>query len=89
MNNAKVATFSETSAKVATFFSENQAILLLDGAKIFFSNTAHGAHPVVGNVLESGTCGDAAVGIAHCGIIDVTADVAYILLHKSVIKLII
>ena len=51
------------------------------GLEVVLAYATEWAYPVVGDVFEGGTWGDAAVGIACCGVIDVTADVANILFH--------
>ena len=49
--------------------------------EIALADTADGAYPIVGDVLKRCSCGDAAIGITYCGVIDVTANFANVL-HK-------
>ena len=56
--------------------------LVFSGFEIIFAHAAKGAHPVIGNVFKCCTWGNATVGVSCCGVIDVTADAAYILFHK-------
>ena len=51
------------------------------GLEIVLANAADGAYPVVGNVLKRCSCGNTAIGITYCGVIDVTANFANVL-HK-------
>ena len=43
------------------------------GSKSVLAQAADGAHPILGDILPFGAGGDAAVGIADFGIVDVTA----------------
>ena len=52
--------------------------------EILFADAAHGAAPAVGEFLKRGAGGYAVVGIALCGIVNVTANFAYILFHSVV-----
>lgn len=58
-----------------------RADLLLDLFEIAFVDSADGACPVVGNLFERRSGGDASVGIADCGIVDPLADYTTILFH--------
>ena len=42
---------------------------------------AERAHPVGGQVFELGAGSDAVVGVTHCGVIHIPANVANILFH--------
>jgi hypothetical protein len=50
-----------------------------------FVYRAERAYPVGGEVFEFGTGGDAVVGVAGCGVIDVTAYVANIFFHDMAV----
>ena len=56
---------------------------MLLGLEIVLANTADGAYPIVGNVLEGCSRGDATVGISYCGVIDVTANFANVLHNRK------
>ena len=49
--------------------------------EIALADTADGAYPIVGDVLKCRSCGDAAIGISYCGVVDVTANFTNVL-HK-------
>ena len=49
--------------------------------EIALANAADGAYPIVGDVLKRCSCGDAAIGISYCGVVDVTANLTNVL-HK-------
>ena len=49
--------------------------------EIALADTADGAYPIVGDVLKRCSCGDAAIRITYCGVVDVTANFANVL-HK-------
>mgnify|MGYP007082181981 FL=1 len=55
--------------------------LFLDLFEIALVDAANRACPVVGNLLERRSGGDASVGIADCGIVDPLADYTTILFH--------
>ena len=55
--------------------------LLLDLFEIALVDAANRACPVVGNLLERRSGGDASVGIADCGIVNPFADYTTILFH--------
>ena len=46
-----------------------------------FVYRAEGAYPICGEVFELGAGGNTIVGVANCGVIDVAADVTYVLFH--------
>ena len=54
---------------------------LLLGFEVVLADTADGAYPIVGDVLKRCSCGDTAIGIAYCGVVDVTANFTNVL-HK-------
>ena len=49
------------------------------------ANAAKRARPAVGKGFKRCARSDAAVGIAFCWVIDVTADIAYVLFHNCVV----
>jgi len=49
--------------------------------EIFFSGTANGTYPVIGNVLELGTRRDTGIGIAGFRIVYVSTHSTLILFH--------
>ena len=51
------------------------------GLKVALADAADGAYPVVGDVLKRCSCGDAAIGITYCGVVDVAAYFTNVL-HK-------
>ena len=57
-------------------------LFLLLGFEVALADDTNGTYPVVGDVLKRCSCGDAAIGIAHCGIVDVTANFTNVL-HKQ------
>lgn len=58
-----------------------QSGLFGDRAEIILAYATEGAHPVGGDVFESSAGGNAAVGVAFGGVVDVTTDVANVLFH--------
>ena len=51
------------------------------GFEITLADAAEGAYPVVGDVLKCCPCGNAAIGITYCGVVDVAANFTNVL-HK-------
>ena len=49
--------------------------------KTGFIHAAHRAGPVGGEIFKGGAGGDAVVGITDFGVIDVTAQITYVLFH--------
>ncbi len=49
--------------------------------EIALADAADGAYPIVGDVLKRCSCGDAAIWITYCGVVDVTANFTNVL-HK-------
>lgn len=47
-------------------------------AELILTNTTDGADPVIGDIFESGSGGNAVVRIALCGIISISADITYV-----------
>ena len=60
---------------------ERMGRTLFGGAEFVLADAAYGAYPVCGKVFEGGAGSDAVVGIAVCGIVFVSANIASILLH--------
>ena len=56
-------------------------LILLLGLEVVLADAADGAYPIVGDVLKRCSCGDAAIGITYCGVVDVTANFTNVL-HK-------
>lgn len=56
--------------------------LILGRLEVVLAYTTEWAYPIIGDVFEGCTGLNAAVGVACCGVINVTADAAYILFHK-------
>ena len=50
--------------------------------EVLLADAACGAGPVIGDVFERGAGGYAGFRITFCGIVDVAADYAYILIHN-------
>ena len=50
--------------------------------EVLLSHAASRAGPIVGNVFEWGTRSYSCVGVSFCRVIDPSADVAYIFVHK-------
>ena len=50
--------------------------------EVFFADAACGAGPVNGDVFERGAGGYAGFRVTFCGVVDVAADYAYILIHN-------
>jgi hypothetical protein len=58
-------------------------ILLISGfGELVFTGSAERANPIIGKVLKRCSGSDAAVGIAYCGIVLVSAQVTYVLTHN-------
>jgi len=68
--------------EIGLFLSVGVTVGLLSGAELVLTYTTERAHPVFGQIFERCARSDAILGIACCGIVLVTADVAYILLHN-------
>lgn len=49
--------------------------------EVGFVYRAEGAGPIGGEVFELGTGGDAVVGVANCGVIDIPANIANVFFH--------
>jgi hypothetical protein len=55
--------------------------------KVIFADAAIRAAPIVRELIEGSSGSDSVVGIADCGIIGVTADVANVLVHSQILSL--
>ena len=53
--------------------------LILFGLEVALADATDGTYPVVGDVFKRCSCGDAAIGITYCGIVDVTANFTNVL----------
>ena len=53
--------------------------------EVFFSYSTEGAYPIGRKVLKGRSGFDTIVRITYCGVVDITADIAYILFHFLVI----
>jgi len=51
------------------------------GGKVVFSDTAQGTSPIFRNILKSSSFCNTVIGITCIGIVNITADFAYILCH--------
>ena len=56
-------------------------LILLLWLEVILADATNGAYPVVGDVLKRCSCGDAAIRITNCGVVDVTANFTNVL-HK-------
>ena len=56
--------------------------LLLHRTELILANTAKWAHPIIWDVLESCSWGNAIVWVAYCWVIYPSTYVTYILLHN-------
>ena len=54
---------------------------LFDNAELVLTYTAKWAYPILGNILKCSTGLNAVIGIAHYGIVFVSAYITYILFH--------
>ena len=52
---------------------------MLLGLEIILADAADGAYPIVGDVLERCSWGNATIGISYCGVVDVAANFANVL----------
>jgi hypothetical protein len=59
--------------------------LLFYFAEVFCADTALGAYPILGKILERSTGSNAIIGVTYCRVINPTANVAYILFHTFLI----
>jgi hypothetical protein len=50
-----------------------------------FVYRAEGAGPVGGQVFKFGSGGDAVVGVADCGVIDIPANIAFVFFHVVIL----
>ena len=55
--------------------------LSVNGAEFVLAYAAKWANPIFGELFKWGAGGDTVVGVSYCGVVLVTADVAYILFH--------
>lgn len=62
----------------------NQSDLFFRLGKLVLADAAEGANPIFGDVFPGGAGSDAIVGITCCGIVNVTADFTYVLVHVRV-----
>lgn len=60
---------------------EGIRVMLFFG-EIVFAYAAEGAYPVLGDIFPGSAWLDAVVGIAHFGVVNVTASVANVLSHS-------
>lgn len=70
------------SAAFILYFRWN---LFLDNREIVFAYAAERAHPVIGDVFKGRSGFDATVRIACCRVVNITADIANVLLHNVVV----
>ena len=56
--------------------------MLLVLLEVLLADAACGAGPVIGDVFERGAGGYAGFRVTFCGVVDVAADYAYILIHN-------
>ena len=59
--------------------------LFLDNREIVFAYAAERAHPVIGDVFKDRSGFDATVRIACCRVVNITAEIANVLLHNVVV----
>jgi len=55
--------------------------LSIDGCELALSRSANRANPIFGKFLEGRPCRDPAIGVPFLGIVDVTANSAFVFLH--------
>lgn len=51
-------------------------------AEVLFPDAAFGAYPIFWKLLERGTCGNSVFWIPYGGVIDITADIAFVPFHR-------
>lgn len=64
---------------------KNMRKLVFQDGKVVLADAAFGAFPIVGNIFEGGTGGNAAIGVAHFGVVDPSAYIAYIFFHFALL----